>query len=113
MKTPTVLSLALLSALSSSAALAQTAPPRDVPFDGVLRIEVDARDIARRIFRVRETMPATAGTMTLLYPQWIPGHHSAEIPTTCTPSRWRCLPVPGRSVPNFSICHRKATARVG
>lgn len=76
MKIPSALSLSLLAALAAVPAAAQTAPPRDVPFDGMLRIDVDARDIGRRIFRVRTTMPATAGTMTLLYPQWIPGHHS-------------------------------------
>ncbi|MEE7546858.1 M61 family metallopeptidase [Xanthomonas sp. Kuri4-1] len=80
MKIPAVLSLALLAALSLPTAEAQTAPPRDVPFDGVLRIDVDATDIARRIFRVRTTVPATAGRMTLLYPQWIPGHHSPSGP---------------------------------
>lgn len=76
MKTPAALALSLLAILSPPSAQAQTAPPRDVPYDGVMRIDVDATDIARRIFRVRATMPATPGTMTLLYPEWIPGHHS-------------------------------------
>lgn len=78
MKIRAVLSLPLLAAMSLPAAnaLAQTAPPRDIPYEGLLRIDVDATDIERRIFRVRTTMPATAGRMTLLYPQWIPGHHS-------------------------------------
>ncbi|HBK46399.1 MAG TPA: peptidase M61 [Xanthomonadaceae bacterium] len=76
MKIPAVLSLSLLAALSLSRAEAQTAPPRDVPFEGILRIDVDATDIERRIFRVRTTIPAKPGPMTLLYPQWIPGHHS-------------------------------------
>jgi predicted metalloprotease with PDZ domain len=57
-------------------AAAQTAPPADVPFDGVIKVDVDATDIGHRIFRVRTTMPAKPGPMTLLYPQWIPGHHS-------------------------------------
>ncbi|MEJ1971287.1 MAG: hypothetical protein WDM96_01820 [Lacunisphaera sp.] len=37
---------------------------------------VDATDVTRGIFEVTETIPASAGPLTLLYPQWIPGHHS-------------------------------------
>ena len=76
MKIPTVLAFSLFAALSLPAAYAQTAPPRDVPYEGILRIDVDATDIDRRIFRVHTTMPAQPGEMTLLYPQWIPGNHS-------------------------------------
>jgi predicted metalloprotease with PDZ domain len=51
--------------------------PRDVPYAGVLRIRVDATDLERRIFRVRETVPvAGPGPLTLLYPRWIPGGHT-------------------------------------
>jgi len=76
MKIRAALSLPLLAAMYLPTAQAQTAPPRDVPYQGVLRIDVDATDIERRIFRVRTTVPATPGPMTLLYPQWLPGHHS-------------------------------------
>ncbi|HEY0801101.1 MAG TPA: hypothetical protein VGD54_09665 [Steroidobacteraceae bacterium] len=48
--------------------------PRDVAFPGVIRLDVDARDVAHRYFQVRERIPRPrAGPMTLLYPQWIPG----------------------------------------
>lgn len=79
MKMPTLLSVSLLAALSLPAA-AQTAPPQDVPFDGTLKIDVDATDLAHRIFKVKTTMPAKPGPMTLLYPQWIPGNHSPTGP---------------------------------
>ncbi|AZR23723.1 hypothetical protein NX81_017050 [Xanthomonas vasicola] len=79
MKMPTLLSMSLLAALSLPAA-AQTAPPQDVPFDGTLKIDVDATDLAHRIFKVKTTMPAKPGSMTLLYPQWIPGNHSPTGP---------------------------------
>lgn len=79
MKMPTLLSVSLLAALSLPAA-AQTAPPQDVPFEGSLKIDVDATDLAHRIFKVRTTMPAKPGPMTLLYPQWIPGNHSPTGP---------------------------------
>lgn len=56
---------------------AAIAPPRDVAYPGVLKLEVDATDLERRIFRVRQTVPVVSpGEMTLLYPQWVPGGHS-------------------------------------
>lgn len=74
------IALAVLCALAGSAhaqSLSQTPAPQDVPYPGTLRVEVDATDLARRIFRVRETLPVKPGELTLLYPQWIPGNHSA------------------------------------
>jgi predicted metalloprotease with PDZ domain len=51
--------------------------PQDVAYPGVIRLEVDATDIQRRIFRVRETVPvARPGRLTLLFPQWLPGNHA-------------------------------------
>ena len=53
------------------------AAPRDVAYPGLMRLEVDATDTARRIFRVKQTIPvAQDGRTTLLYPQWIPGNHA-------------------------------------
>ena len=57
------------------------AAPRDVAYPGTIRLEVDATDIQRRIFRVRETIPvAHAGRTTLLYPAWLPGNHAPRGP---------------------------------
>ena len=50
--------------------------PVDTPYPGVLRLEVDATDTARRILRVHETIPVSGDEMVLLYPQWIPGEHA-------------------------------------
>jgi predicted metalloprotease with PDZ domain len=47
---------------------------------GTLKINVDATDVARRIFRVRETVPVAPGALTLLYPQWTAGEHSPTGP---------------------------------
>lgn len=73
---------AILSALlfTTAGAHAQTPPPKDIPFPGTLRIDVDARDIGRRIFKVKATIPAQPGPLTLLYPQWLPGAHSPSGP---------------------------------
>ena len=57
------------------------AAPQNVPYSaGALKIDVDATDVARRVFRVHETIPVAAGPLTLLYPEWIPGHHSPTGP---------------------------------
>lgn len=57
---------------------ADTIPPaRDIPFPGTIRLRVDATDIQRRIFRVRQTIPVPQpGDFVLLYPEWLPGAHS-------------------------------------
>jgi predicted metalloprotease with PDZ domain len=41
-----------------------------------MTLEVDATDISRSIFKVKQTIPVTAGKpLVLLYPQWLPGKH--------------------------------------
>jgi len=56
-------------------------PARDVPYPGVMTLEVDASDTRQGIFRVRQTIPvATPGRLTIRYPQWLPGNHSATGP---------------------------------
>jgi predicted metalloprotease with PDZ domain len=55
--------------------------PRDVPYPGTLRLEVDASDTSRGIYRVVETIPvAGPGPLTLLYPEWLPGNHGPRGP---------------------------------
>ena len=82
LKVSRLASAILVSALGlgSFAALAEVAAPRDTPFDGTLKINVDATDIAHRVFRVHEVVPAQPGPLTLLYPQWLPGNHSPTGP---------------------------------
>lgn len=55
---------------------AATPAPRDVAYPGLIRLQVDATDTDRGIFRVRETIPVAPGRLTLLYPKWLPGAHS-------------------------------------
>jgi predicted metalloprotease with PDZ domain len=54
--------------------------PRDVNYPGTIQLRVDATDLAHRIFRVHETIPVKPGTLTLLYPRWIPGYHNPHGP---------------------------------
>ncbi|QYE36605.1 peptidase M61 [Polymorphobacter sp. PAMC 29334] len=51
---------------------------RDIAFPGTIKLDVDASDTARGIFRVHETIPVTAGPLVLLYPEWLPGDHAPE-----------------------------------
>ena len=58
--------------------IAQSAPyvvSTDTQYPGALTIAVDATDLDRRIFQVKQTIPVKAGLITLLYPRWLPGNH--------------------------------------
>ena len=45
-------------------------------YPGTMQIEVDATDIDRAIFHVRQTIPVgQVGTIALRYPEWLPGNH--------------------------------------
>jgi predicted metalloprotease with PDZ domain len=54
--------------------------PRDIPYPGTLTVRVDATDLARRIFRVHETLPVQAGNLVLQFPEWVPGGHTPRNP---------------------------------
>jgi predicted metalloprotease with PDZ domain len=55
-------------------------PPQNIPYPGTMKVHVDATDVDHRIFSVHESVPAKAGPMYLLYPQWIPGDHEPSGP---------------------------------
>lgn len=80
----TPLLAALVAAGFGLAALpshADVPAPQNTPYTpGALQIHVDATDLAHRVFRVHEVVPAAPGPLTLLYPAWLPGHHSPTGP---------------------------------
>ena len=50
---------------------------RDIAYPGTMTLDVDATDIARGVYDVKQTVPvAGAGRLTLLYPEWLPGKHA-------------------------------------
>ena len=53
---------------------------RDIPYPGTIRLDIDASDTSRGIYRVVETIPVRPGPLTLLYPKWLPGTHSPTGP---------------------------------
>lgn len=73
---------ALALILPSAAPAQNSAPPVpaplvDTPYPGTMLLEVDATDVARAIYSVRQTIPVTqSGRLTLRYPEWLPGKHA-------------------------------------
>ena len=64
-----------------AAPAAPIAEPKDVPYPGVIRLAVDATDLAHGVVQARETVPIEGpGPITLLYPKWLPGYHSPTGP---------------------------------
>ena len=74
------LTLAFALPQSSFAQAAADAGIASTPYDGILSLNVDATDLARRIFRVREEIPVKPGPVHLYYPQWLPGNHGPRGP---------------------------------
>jgi predicted metalloprotease with PDZ domain len=64
--------LAALFLKHASATLAADGP--------TLQVEVDARELARRLVHTDIRIPCHPGAMRLWYPKWIPGCHAAEGP---------------------------------
>jgi predicted metalloprotease with PDZ domain len=55
----------------------------DTPYPGgAMTLDIDATDTRRGAFRVTQTIPVAPGTrkLTLLYPNWRPGHHAPRGP---------------------------------
>ena len=54
------------------------AAPVDTPYPGgVIRLNVDATDLAHAIMTVHETVPVTGpGPIVLQLPRWLPGNHA-------------------------------------
>ena len=74
---PTLARTALVLALIAANAPARSQPvPTDTPYPGTIALQVDATDLDRRIFRVRETLPVAPGPLRLYYPRWLPGTHA-------------------------------------
>jgi len=77
---------ALISDAAVSQQIAPLPPPMGTPRDvaypaGPITLDVDATDTAHRIFRAHEIVPVAPGQpITLLYPQWLPAHHSPTGP---------------------------------
>jgi predicted metalloprotease with PDZ domain len=71
-----LLSVAAAPALTQSR-FSQQPSFHEAIYPGTMQLEVDARDTARGIFSVHQLIPvASAGPVTLLLPEWLPGNHA-------------------------------------
>ncbi|MGE3332853.1 MAG: M61 family metallopeptidase [Rhodospirillaceae bacterium] len=67
----------------SAADFSQAVPlpaPRDEAYPGTIKLHVDATNTEQRIFTVRANIPAAAGPLTLLFPEWLPANHAPRGP---------------------------------
>ncbi|KFN43897.1 M61 family metallopeptidase [Arenimonas oryziterrae] len=71
---------AIIALAFASAAHAEKPAPLDTPYPGTIKLAVDATDLHRRIIRVHEEIPVSAGALSLHYPEWLPGNHSPSGP---------------------------------
>ncbi len=71
-----VLAFACVLAPPSRAQAVIAEAARETPYPGVVKLQVDATDLDRRILRVRQTLPVAPGPLKLYQPRWIPGHHA-------------------------------------
>ncbi len=68
-----------LTGVVHAAAMAVHAP-RDRPYPGEIRLEVDASDIEHRTVHVTEHISGIGQESVLLFPKWLPGNHSSTGP---------------------------------
>ena len=56
---------------------------QDVAYPGVIKLDVNATNLAQHIYQVTETIPvAQAGPMVLFFPEWLPGNHGPVGPVS-------------------------------
>jgi predicted metalloprotease with PDZ domain len=67
-------------AIASPRAQTPAAPPARVT--GTIALALDVRETPRKLLHARETLPVTAGGLTLVYPKWLPGEHAPDGPIT-------------------------------
>jgi len=91
---PVAAALALSLATAAAAQQTLSAPvaapvPRNIPDavdtpypGGTIKLDIDATDLARGVYRVTETIPVAPGTTSLVleFPQWLPGNHGPRGP---------------------------------
>jgi len=65
--------LAMAALLACGVAQAQVQP-------GAIRLAVDATSAPQKILHVHEEIPVAPGSLTLYYPEWIPGEHMPDGP---------------------------------
>ncbi len=57
-------------------------PPSAQAQRPAIELNVDARDVARKLLHAQMRIPASPGALTLVYPKWLPGEHGPTGPVT-------------------------------
>lgn len=73
-------SLLLVASVARADESIASAAVSERDYTGTVQLTVDATDVSRRIYQVRERIPVQAGPLKLWYPQWIPGNHAPTGP---------------------------------
>src|ERR1700745_496042 len=68
--------LGLRAGILSAVPILWAGPETTAQEKPVVKLEVDLRDVARRIYHSKMEFAVTPGPLTLVYPKWIPGEHS-------------------------------------
>jgi predicted metalloprotease with PDZ domain len=69
--------LSLTFLCSSALVSAKPIPePTKSTYPGTIQLSVDVTDVERKIHRAKAIIPVSAGPLTLLFPQWLPGNHA-------------------------------------
>jgi predicted metalloprotease with PDZ domain len=74
------ISLACLLTICALAAPRAQAPAPEARVTGTITLALDARETPRKLLHARETLNVTPGSLTLVYPKWLPGEHSPDGP---------------------------------
>ena len=74
------IALAVILPLAASHGATDIATPADIPYPGKIRLDVDARDVQRRIVHVEEHLTGAGPGTVLLLPRWVPGNHAPSGP---------------------------------
>jgi len=71
-----------LSAPTASPLPAPVPAAQDIPYPGTIKIDIDATDTTRALYRVTQTIPVEPGAdeLILQLPAWLPGNHSPRGP---------------------------------
>ncbi len=76
MKLNSIVVMALCVSAAASAVSQEVPKPVDKAYLGIVELNVDATDVAQKIFKVHERIPVQSGPLTLLYPEWRLGAHA-------------------------------------
>lgn len=84
LSTPLMAQMGAAKSAPVAVSIMQTVPDAvDTPYPGgTITLDIDASDVVRSVYRVRQVIPVVAGTERLIlqFPRWLPGTHGTRGP---------------------------------